>query len=394
MLVDNLRSEARNAALSGIREVMAYGQGRLDLIPLWAGESELVTPKFIRNAANQALADGETFYSSHYGIPDLREALARYHGRHFGRAFVADEFVVTAGGMHAIALAIQATAGSGDEILYLTPAWPNFAGAAAVAGVEPIDVPLIEQSAGWTCDVDRLAAAVSPRTKAIFVNTPSNPTGWTASHDQLRAILEIARRNGLWIIADEIYSRFKFDGKRAPSFYDVMDPSDRVIFCNTFSKNWAMTGWRAGWCGVHPSMAGTFANLVQYSTSGVAPFVQRGAAAALDHGDDFVADQITRARQSRDLVCEILARSEAIRFSVPEGAFYLFFSIRGLKDSRRAAFEMIDQAGVGVAPGSAFGEAGNGYLRICLLRNPEHLEQAAHRILEWAQARTALSSEC
>ncbi|MBZ9772220.1 pyridoxal phosphate-dependent aminotransferase [Mesorhizobium sp. CO1-1-8] len=386
-LVKNLRLEAREAPPSGIYPVIDYGRGKAGLIPLWAGEGHLVTPSFIRDAAVQGLTNGETFYTYQAGIPDLREALARYHTRNFDRTFSSDEFIVTAGGMHAIMLALQATAGKGDEVLYLSPAWPNLPAAAAVAGAIPVPVPLREGSNGWICDIDAIEAAVTPRTTALFLNTPSNPTGWVASHDDLRQILELARRHGLWIIADEIYSLFSFEGRRAPSFYDVMDAEDRVVFVNTFSKNWAMTGWRVGWLNVHPSLSKIFENLVQCSTSGVPQFLQRGAIAALDEGDGFLAEQISTAKTARDALCKILSWAEGIRFSVPQGAFYLFFSIDGLKDSKEAAFELVDKANVGVAPGSAFGRAGNGYLRICFLRDLKQVEEAANRVADWARAR-------
>jgi aspartate/methionine/tyrosine aminotransferase len=383
----SLRSGASNAPPSGIYDLINYGRNKQDLIALWTGESDLVTPAFIRDAATQGLARGETFYTWQNGIPELREALSRYHTRYFGRAFTSDEFIVTAGGMHAITLALQATAGAGDEVIYLSPAWPNLAGAAVVAGAVPVAVPFSNHGKGWVCNVSQIAAAVTPRTKAIFVNTPSNPTGWTANHDELRAILDVARRNGLWIIADEIYSLFKLSGGRAPSFYDVMEPEDRIIFVNTFSKNWAMTGWRIGWLGVHPLLSQTFTNLVQYSTSGVPQFLQRGAIAALDQGDIFVAEQVAQAKAACNLVCNIFSQTSDIRYFAPDGAFYLFFAVDGLKDSRSAAFEIVDKANVGVAPGSAFGEAGNGYFRICFQRNLKELEEAALRISKWVKSR-------
>ena len=149
--------------------------------------------------------------------------------------------------MHAIQLALAAVAGSGDEVVYLSPAWPNFAAAAGVSGATPVAVTLDQSGNGWSCDVDKIAAAITPRTKALFVNTPSNPTGWTADRETLQAILDLAREKGLWIIADEIYSLFHYGHGRAPSFLDISTAEDRILFVNSFSKNWAMTGWRIGW---------------------------------------------------------------------------------------------------------------------------------------------------
>jgi len=385
-LLGTLRAEARQSPVSGIEAVANYGRGRPGLIPLWSGEGDLPTPAFIADAASAGLRDGETFYTWQGGIPELREALARYHARHFGMDFSADEFIVTAGGMQAIQLAISALAGSGDELVYLTPAWPNFPAAAAVAGATPVPVELDFSSNGWACDVEKLEAAITPRTRAIFVNSPSNPTGWTADRQTLQAILDLARRKGLWIIADEIYALFHFGGTRAASFMDIMEPDERILFVNTFSKNWAMTGWRIGWLRSHPSLGRMFENLIQYGTSGVAQFMQRGAIAALDHGDDFLRGQVAQAQQARDIACRILGDTGRVRFSVPPGAFYLFFAVDGMTNSEKAAFDIVDRANVGVAPGTAFGKSGEGYLRLCFHRRLDQVEEASHRLATWVRA--------
>ncbi|MBZ9761305.1 pyridoxal phosphate-dependent aminotransferase [Mesorhizobium sp. CA8] len=384
-LIETLRAEARAAPESGIVAVINHGRLREGLIPLWAGEGDLPTPSFISDAAAKGLADGETFYTWQKGIPALRQALARYYARHFGKTFAEEEFIVTGSGMHAIQLAIDAIAGSGDEVIYLSPAWPNFAAAAGVAGAVPVPVTLDQSSNGWSCDVDKIAAAITPRTKLLFINTPSNPTGWTADKETLQAILDLARQKGLWIIADEIYSLFHYGHGRAPSFLDIATPEDRILFVNSFSKNWAMTGWRVGWIKTHPALQQVFENLIQYSTSGVAQFMQRGAVAALDEGDGFIAEQVERARAARDLVCGIIGETGKARFAVPQGAFYLFFRIDGLTDARKAAFDIVDNANVGLAPGTAFGPGGEAFLRLCFHRRLDQLEEAAHRLAKWTK---------
>lgn len=386
-LIDTMRREAREAPESGIVELANHGRGKEGLIPLWVGEGDLPTPDFITAAAVAGLNAGETFYTWQRGLPELRDALARYHARHFGRQFRAEEFMVVGSGMQAIQLALQATAGAGDEVIHFSPAWPNFAAAAGVAGARPVPVVLDDTPNGWALDPEKLAAAITPRTKAIFVNTPSNPTGWTADHATLQAILELARARGLWIIADEIYSLFYYGGERAPSFYDVMGDEDRIIFVNSFSKNWAMTGWRVGWLRVDPSLQATFENLIQYSTSGVAQFMQRGAIAALEQGDGFVAEQVARARRARDIICSTLGATGRARFTAPQGAFYLFFAIDGIEDSRSAAFEIVDHANVGLAPGTAFGPGGEAFMRLCFHRRLDQVEEAANRLADWIAKR-------
>jgi aspartate/methionine/tyrosine aminotransferase len=385
-LMDSLRREAVDAPVSGIVEVMTHGRARGNVMPLWAGEGDLATPDFIRDAAARSLADGETFYTWQKGIPELREALARYHTRHFGQSFAAEEFIVTGSGMQAIQLAIQALAGTGDEVVYLSPAWPNLAAAAGIAGARPVAVELVPVDGGWALDGQRLAASITPRTRALFVNSPSNPTGWTASHDELRAILALARTHGLWVIADEIYALFFYAGHRAPSFFDVAEPDDRILFVNSFSKNWAMTGWRVGWLRIPPELGELFENLVQYSTSGVAQFMQRGAVAALDEGDGFIAMQVARARQAAQGLVARLAATNRVSVAMPAGAFYLFFAVDGVTDSRAAAFALVDNAGVGLAPGTAFGPGGERYLRLCFNRDLDQVAEAGERIARWISA--------
>lgn len=252
-----------------------------------------------------------------------------------------------------------------------------------MAGAVPVAVTLDPSGNGWSCDVDKIAAAITPRTKALFVNTPSNPTGWTADRETLQAILDLARQSGVWIIADEIYSHFHYGSGRAPSFLDIATAEDRILFVNSFSKNWAMTGWRVGWIKTHPTLQQVFENLIQYSTSGVAQFMQRGAVAALDEGDAFIVEQVERAHAARDLVCGILGATGKARFTVPQGAFYLFFTVDGITDSRTAAFDIVDHANVGLAPGTAFGPGGEAFLRLCFHRRLDQLEEAAHRLAKW-----------
>lgn len=386
-LLEGLRTEARLAPESGIVAVANHGWGREGVIPLWAGEGDAQTPDFIARPAMEALARGETFYTRQRGIPELREALAAYHARHFGRPFDMSEFIVTGGGMHAILLALQATAGQGDEVIYLSPAWPNFPGAAGVAGARPVPVRLDFTENGWALEPGRIERAITPATRALFLNSPSNPTGWTADRETLAEILALARRHGLWIIADEIYALYHYEGGRAPSLLDIMEADDRIVFVNTFSKNWSMTGWRIGWLKIPPSLQQVFENLVQYSTSGVAQFMQRGAVAALDEGDAYVTEQVERARKARDIACGVLGSAGKARLSAPAGAFYLFFGVEGVTDSFAAAFDLIDKAGVGLAPGTAFGEGGEAFFRLCFNRRLDHVEEAAKRIAGWMEAR-------
>jgi aspartate/methionine/tyrosine aminotransferase len=286
--------------------------------------------------------------------------------------------------MAAMQIVFRMISGPGDEVLVPTPAWPNFVGAITIAGARAVGVPMTIDAGGWQLDVRRLEQAITPRTRALVTNSPSNPTGWTASHADLRAVLDLARRHGLWIVADEIYGRFIHDpvlnvDGRTPSFRDVMEPEDKILFVQTFSKNWAMTGWRLGWIEAPPALGQVIENLVQYQTSGTPVFVQRGGVAAMEGGEDFVAEQIARAGAGREIVGR-LAETGLVELPPPSGAFYAFLKIKGATSSRDIAFRLIDEANVGLAPGSAFGEAGEGYLRLCYLRKAEDLEEAVRRI--------------
>jgi aspartate aminotransferase len=382
----DISARAAAAPRSGIGEIVTYARGRENLMPLWIGEGDLPTPDFITRAAGQALAAGETFYTWTQGIPELRQAIVRYYDRHYGNNLSVDNIYVTGSGMQSIVLAVQTVASAGDEIIYLSPAWPNVVHAITVAEARPKSVVLDFVDGQWTIDIDRLASAITPKTRALFINSPSNPTGWTATREDLRAILDLARRHGLWIVADEIYGLYYFDGARAPSFMDVMEPEDRIIFANSFSKNWCMTGWRVGWMVAPAEIGQTLTNLIQYSTSGVAQFMQKGAIAALDHGDEFVRTNIERARTSRDIFCEALVATNRVETRKPPGALYAFLKIDGIADAREEAFRIVDATGVGMAPGTAFGRGGEAFMRACYLRDPKQIEDAAERLSRYIRA--------
>lgn len=386
-LLADLRPEARNAPPSGIVEVFMHGWGRKGLIPLWAGEGDMPTPSFITDATTRSLAAGETFYTPNRGIPEFREAVARYMSDMYGRELKADRFVCTIGGMHAMQLAMRMILTQDDEILVPSPAWPNFIGCAVTVGATPVDVPMTLTSPGangrWFLDLDKLKSSITTKTRAIVINSPSNPTGWTATRDELKSVLDMARANGLWILADEIYGKFMLDGQeRAPSFHDVMEDDDKILFVQTFSKNWAMTGWRIGWLECHPSLVQTAENLIQYSSSGVATFLQRGGIAALDHGTGFVTHQVERAKLGRDIVCEGLLKTGRVSFAKPEGAFYLYFKVENGGDPMTLAKRLVDDANVGLAPGSAFEKSGESWLRLCFARKAEDLHDATARLVK------------
>lgn len=383
-MLSALRPEAAFSPESGIIRVMNHARiSGKPIIPLVAGEGHQPTPAFICDAANASLKKGETFYTYQKGLPELRQALSDYHTRQFGRYLDAERFIVTGSGMQAIQLCIQAVAGAGDEVLLPTPAWPNFAAALGVMGAKPISIPMTFDGKVWTLDVDALEAATTPRTRALFVNSPCNPTGWVADTTTLEALLKFARRHDIWIIADEVYNRFYYADGRAPSFYDIKEETDKILFVNTFSKNWAMTGWRIGWISAPPVLQQVFENLVQYSTSGVATFMQRAAIAALCDGDSFVDTQVTECRRGRDLICNALETNGKTQFERPRGAFYLFFGLNDFPDTMELGIRLVDEVGIAMSPGEAFGEGGEGFMRLCFARRQDELQEAVDNLSRW-----------
>lgn len=382
-LISSLTRPAQTEPDSGIVTAAMYGMAKPDVMAFWSGQGNLPTPEEFCRPAIESLLAGETFYTWQRGIPELREALVRYHAKHYGVHLHVDNFGITGSGMQAIQNAIQMIAADGDEVIIPTPAWPNYAGPLRLQGTKPVEVPMVFAKGNWALDLEKLFTALTPRTKAICINSPSNPLGWTASRDDLIAIRDFARKSGIWILADEVYSRFYFNAKRAPSFLDVCDPEERLILCNTFSKNWAMTGWRQGWMQYPKELAPVAERFIQYNTSGSPVFLQKGCAYALDNGDAFVDAQVATARKNRDSVVSAFGQNHRLQFQIPDGAFYMFFAIDGMKDSLATCLRIIDEAGVGFAPGGTFGPAGEGFLRMCYLKNEDTLQQGLERFTNW-----------
>ncbi|MFV0491333.1 MAG: pyridoxal phosphate-dependent aminotransferase [Pseudorhodobacter sp.] len=370
--------------LNQICDIADLARNDPEVIKLWIGESDLPTPDFITKAAVTALDAGQTRYTYSHGVRELRQALSAYHKRHWGLDIATDRFSVTAGGVQAIMQAMQAVMEPGDEVIVPVPAWPNLLEIVNILGgvVEPVPYG-VEQGKGFALDLDEVFARVTPRTKVIAINSPSNPTGWIMEREDMQTLLDFARECGLWILSDEVYAHFCYDRKIAPSFLEIAKPTDRLIVTNTFSKNWCMTGWRMGWL-IYPQGMGTvFDNLSQYNTTSVSTFSQYAAIAALNEGDETIAALVARAREGRDIICNALSAVPGVRVLWPQGTFYFFFAIDGITDTYTLARDILDKTGVGLAPGSAFGPGGEAYLRICFAVAPELLREAAARLIAY-----------
>ncbi len=377
-----LAEPAARLRASRIVELWELGFGRDDVIGLWVGEGDIPTPAFISEAAYRALRDGHCFYSAKRGLPVLREALADYHARHYGVRPAVERVTLTSSGMNAIMLIMQAILRPGANLVCVTPAWPNLMAAAQIVGAEVRCVELEPSGdGGFALDLARVEAACDADTAAVCVISPSNPVGWTIERDQQQALLELCRARNIWLLADEVYHRFTFDRPVAPSFLEIAEADDPLFVVNSFSKAWCMTGWRLGWM-LHPARLGElFGNLIEMNTSGPQAFLEYGALAALEEGEDFVRDNIERCRTGGELVYQRLAALPRVSIARPRASFYSFFRVEGVDDSLAFAKRLLAETGVGLAPGSAFGPGGEGHLRLCFATSAARLSAAMDRLV-------------
>ncbi len=367
---------------SRIREVADAGMGNPDVLAFWFGESDEVTPSAVREAAIRSLERGETFYGHNLGLPELREALARYVSS-LHRPVSAERVAVASSGVSALMLATELLAGAGDEVVAVVPVWPNLTQQPAVMGARVRRTALAPDAAGvWRLDVGALIEAVTARTTLLLVNSPNNPTGWTLTRDEQQALLAHCRRTGTWIVADEVYERIWFGaGRCAPSFLDIATPDDRLIVVHSFSKTFLMTGWRLGWMVLPDGVASQIGKLIEFNTSCAPEFVQRGGLAALALGDSFVDGLVHRLRGCRDLLLTQLRQLPGVTVAVPDGGLYAFLKIEAQADSLKLAKRLVAEHGLGLAPGIAFGPEGEGWLRWCFAsRDPQRLTQGVGRL--------------
>lgn len=393
-----MRSVVAALEESRIREVANAGLGRPDVLRFWFGESDEVTPEVVRAAAIASLQAGETFYAHNLGLPELREAIAAYmaHTHPAQSRQAADWFgriAVTSGGVNGLMLAAQALVDAGDEVVVVEPAWPNLVAQPRILGARVRTVSLAPDAYGhWRLDLSALLGAITPATRLLVVNSPNNPTGWTLDAREQAAILAHCRGTGTWIVADEVYERLYYpdgegagDAACAPSFLDLAQPEDRLIVAHSFSKSFLMTGWRLGWLVLPPSLTHALGKLVEYNTSCAPVFVQRGALAALQQAHERVPPLVARFRQGRDTLLAALTALPGVQAAPPPGGMYVVFRLSGRGDDDLAlAKQLVREAGLGLAPGSAFGDAGRGWLRWCFAsRDPVRLQQGVDRLREW-----------
>jgi aspartate aminotransferase len=381
MALTGVRQSIGRIPLENISTLARDALGDRGVIPLWFGEGDVAAPAFIGEAMMAAVKAGHVFYAHQNGVPELRGALAAYLSGLNRRPVAIDRITVTTSGMNALMLAVQLIAQAGDNVVVIDPVWPNIGGTALLAGARPRSVRMDLGANGWTLDVDKVAAALDGRTRGVFFASPGNPTGAVIPVETQVALLELCRARGLWLIADEVYNRFVFGTRNAPSILDHADAEDRVLVVNSFSKSWAMTGWRLGWLVHPPSLGPTLAMMVQYTNSGTATFVQHAGVAALEQGEPFVAWMRDYCQAGLEIVCAALDRFGKVRPGPrPAAGMYAFFEVEGLSDSRAACLSILEKTKVGLAPGAFFGPGSESFLRICACRSPESLAEAMARL--------------
>lgn len=375
---------------SKIREVANAGMGRADVLPFWFGESDETTPEVVTEAAVASLRAGETFYAHNLGLPVLRERIAAYMAGLHGPRIDAGRIAVTSGGVNGLMLAAQALVDAGDEVVAVTPVWPNLVAQPQVMGARLRSVPLRPRADGaWELDMQALKNAVTTATRLLVVNAPNNPTGWTLSAAEQREILGHCRTTGTWILADEVYERLYYEPTPhgcAPSFLDIAEPGDRLVVVHSFSKSFLMTGWRLGWLVMPPALTPHMGKLIEFNTSCASVFTQRGGVAALEHAGEIVPRVTGHMRRCRDTLLPLLQAVPGVHAHAASGGMYAFFRIDGHGDAMATAKRLVAEAGLGLAPGNAFGPEGEGWLRWCFAsRDPGRLAEGVDRLRNWLE---------
>ena len=366
-----------------IREVANLGMGQAGLQAFWFGEPDTVTPADICAVGIASIQAGETFYAQNLGIPVLREALAHYT-THWHQACTPNNIAVTNSGMNAIALTQQALLDPGDRVVVVTPVWPNLTEGPKILGAQVHTVALDFTAQGWQLDVHKLIDALRPGTRMLIVNSPNNPTGWTMTRADQQVVLAHCRQHGIWILADDAYERLYFDGEPgqivAPCFQDIAQAGERLVSVNTFSKAWQMTGWRLGWITAPTSLMDALGKLIEFNTSSTPVFVQRAGVYAVHQGEPIVASFVSRLKASRDFLLPRLNALPGVVALAPPGAMYAFFKVQGITDSLAFCKTLVSQHGLGLAPGAAFGDQGEGFVRWCFAASQDKLAQGLQRL--------------
>jgi len=382
-----MRQAIQQLQASKIRELANAGLGRSDVLAFWFGESDEVTPDFIRQAAIDSLHAGETFYAHNLGLPELRESISAEMVKRHGADIGSGRIAVTSGGVNALMLAMQALVDAGDEVLVVTPVWPNLTAQPQILGAQLRTLSLEPSKGRWALPLEKLLNTITANTRLLVLNSPNNPTGWTLNRQEQQAILDKCRSTGTWILADEVYeSLFFLDSQNhcAPSFLDIAQPDDKLVVAHSFSKSFLMTGWRLGWLVMPPEMTQHMGKLIEFNTSCASVFVQRAGLVALKRAEEVTPRVVSHLRLCRDTLADALSGVDPIEFALPDGGMYLFLRLPDGMDDFQIAKRLVQEAGLGLAPGSAFAPEAQGWLRWCFAsKELDRLRAGAERLDRW-----------
>lgn len=392
------RSSMHDLPGSLIRDVANAGMGRGDVLPFWFGESSEATDAHITDAAIASLRKGETFYSHNLGLAELREAYAAYVNGVHRTILNAENIAITSAGVSALMIAVQALVSPGDEVVVVEPVWPNLPGQARVMSAQLKTHSLQVKDGKWQLDLDALIASITPRTRMVMINSPNNPTGFVMPAHEQQRLLEHCRSTGTWILSDEVYHRLYFSENRenssqvSPSFLEYATSQDRLVVVHSFSKSFWMTGWRLGALIAPRELMVTIGKLAEFNTSCAPVFVQRAGMAALANAERYVQQVRSQLEAARPVLLSALKAIPNAIAPVPEGAMYVYFKLAGFDDSLTLAKRLVAEAGLGLAPGAAFGksdpisgELGEGWLRWCYAGAPERVREGAVRLSRWLE---------
>jgi len=376
-----IRKVIQSLESSPIRKIANTAIGKKDIIPLYFGETDIPTPAFISQAMKNALDAGQTFYSANQGVPELVNIVSKYTSSLHKNYIAPSRIMITSAGMNALMITSEALINPKDKVICITPVWPNFMRCIEIMGGEVIEIPLIYSDANntWKLNIEEIKKHIKD-VKAIYINSPNNPTGWMINLQEQMEILELCRKNKTWIISDEVYERIVYDRNVAPSFLDLTDENDLLIVANSFSKSWAMTGWRLGWMVIPENLLSIFEKLNEYNVASPSSPAQYAGITAITEGEDFLKKMIYNFKISRELVMNRLSDFSRITLPLPEAAFYAYFKIEDITDSEKFCLETLDKTGVGLAPGTSFGKGGDSWVRLCYAKNPDLLNQAFDKL--------------
>ena len=384
----NLATSLATIKPSQIREIANIAFDMEGVLRLHFGESNRPTPDFIKAAATQAMHDGYTFYTENAGLPSLRQALAaNYQALHQVTLDPLAEVLITASGVQALNVTIRCTIDPGAEAIILTPSWPNASEMVTMFGGVSKEIPFAVEDEQFVIDYDALETAVTSKTRLLVYTSPSNPLGWVATPTEQQKLLDFCRRHRLWLLADEVYERIYFEGAVAPSLLRLCTRDDAVIVVNSFSKTYSMTGWRLGWVVARTDLVQKAAQLNEFIISHAPSMIQRAGETALQHGEAEVQAMVRELQDKMAFCYEALSAIEGVSVPKPGGAFYLFPKIAGLTDSFSFAVSLLKETKVAVAPGVAFGNGGEGSIRISCATDQAILEPALERIGHFIEGR-------